>query len=651
MTTICNRLHVIILLTFTLFLFCTSQTFSQKHAMTWEEMLKFKALRSPSISYDGKWVACSEEPDRGDPRAIIKSTELDSVYYVQRGVRPQFSKNNAWVALTIQPKKMETENLEKGKDAPKTGMVLLSTVNGSQISFDNIEKYVISNDSRWIAYKVFAEGKIDPKEKKIIGSDLILRHLESGSELTFPYTSEFAFDSTGEFLTFVTAEPKGEKNSISVLALKMGNMLPVKVQAKAGANFTCPNWSHISKNLAYIYSDKTRNDEPDSCSLYIWNASTKELSKVLSAESWTPGWFMPFKNKLQWSNDGKRLFYGIKPLCDSSLADDKIKFNDSTFFDLSTILKKTESDIWHWNDPRIKPNQKNWWKNNKDSNYLVLYNLETRKHIQLGDSICPDVDIPFSLVYASGTSNIPYLKNLTWDGDYRDLYCINISDGTKKLVRKKLSDHYYISPNGNYIAYFFDKHWYLYNCKLDTTYNYTQYINYPLWDEDNDVPDNPPSYGFGGWLENDEAFFVYDRYDIWKVYITGDCINITAADGRKNKISFHFKKIDPEKRYYTKKEEVLLESVYEKTKEISVSVCNTEILGTDTYLHDAKEYTLISKAKNAQKYLYSRQAHDEFPDLWVADSLFKQPKKITNFNDQLKEMFVGKNRINRLGEL
>jgi hypothetical protein len=38
-----------------------------------------------------------------------------------------------------------------------------------------------------------------------------------------------------------------------------------------------------------------------------------------------------------------------------------------------------------------------------------------------------------------------------------------------------------------------------------------------VWDELNDVPDLPGSYPAVGWLKDDRAFLVSDKYDYWSL--------------------------------------------------------------------------------------------------------------------------------------
>ncbi len=50
--------------------------------------------------------------------------------------------------------------------------------------------------------------------------------------------------------------------------------------------------------------------------------------------------------------------------------------------------------------------------------------------------------------------------------------------------------------------------------------------------------------GIAGWLPNDDAFLVYDEYDVWQIdpSVKSNSINITNSYGRKQHISFRLVK-------------------------------------------------------------------------------------------------------------
>jgi hypothetical protein len=102
-----------------------------------------------------------------------------------------------------------------------------------------------------------------------------------------------------------------------------------------------------------------------------------------------------------------------------------------------------------------------------------------------------------------------------------------------------------------------------YNVATGITKNVTAAIKVPLYDTENDVPDNPSAAGFTGWIVNDKYILVNDEFDIWKVDPDGNDLpkNITNGFGRKTKNTFNYVNTDVEKRFIEAEENILLRSL------------------------------------------------------------------------------------------
>jgi dipeptidyl aminopeptidase/acylaminoacyl peptidase len=72
----------------------------------------------------------------------------------------------------------------------------------------------------------------------------------------------------------------------------------------------------------------------------------------------------------------------------------------------------------------------------------------------------------------------------------------------------------------------------------------------PLYDEEDDHPDDPPPHGLMGWLDGDAAVYVYDKFDIWKCDPTGakapECV--TRGIGRRHQLTFRTARLEGEER-------------------------------------------------------------------------------------------------------
>jgi len=643
---ICSLLLLIFLISFSS-IYLPAQP---KKPLTVQDMMKFKQIRNPIISADGKWIAYNAQPDRGDGKVNIHPVKGKKVLTIDRGEKPAFSHDSKWLASFVKPAFVELE--KKAKDKPKPGMALLNTSSGETVQFEAVQNFQFSEDSKWLAIHYFKkEKKPDStqqiknkknKEKKNIGTDLLLHNLESGKEIEFPFVRSFSFDSTAYYFVFVAADTSGKENGIYYIDLKQNNPAEKKVITQ-GENSDYGNLSWNNKGKLAFTSAEHNNEKVTPASLWTWDGPKAIASEIIKTGETPEGWLVPMKNQLSWSKDGNRLFFGLKPdteaLEDTTQKDEK---EEADIYDIEALLKKKEVDVWHWNDPWIVPHQKKMWSRLKDRTYQAVYHFESSKLIQLADENMPIIRLNENSDFALGLSDVPYRKDITWEGSFNDIYLVNLKNGVRKKIISRLNRNPFISPNAHFVLYYKDKNWHLYDCMKETTRNLTIDLNVPFYNEDHDYPSPVPGYGIGGWIENDEAILIYDKYDIWQFPAgAGSAFNLTNSEGRNKNITFRIQNLDPEQRFFKDKEELLLLSYHNLKKNNGFYTCKVGKTGITKIIEEDKLYKIKSKSRDSDLIMYTRESYTEFPDLWVTDTKFKSPRKITNVNPQVKEFAWG----------
>lgn len=618
------------------FFFFLSNTFllAEKQKFTFQDAMKFPRIQHQSISDDGKWVGYSLVPERGDPVSFVVSTEDTTKFKFERTRNPVFSPNSEWVILRLLPKAIDMENAEK--DKPAEGLLLFNLVNKTKFTFEKTKSFVFSEDSRWLAIH-FKEKDDKSKDtgRREIGTMLTLFDLASKNQVDLQYVTEFSFDTLSQYFAYVVSEPDGKKNGLYVMYLKGEFSLPIKADVDSGVVISTLSWNKARRALSYVKSFEIKNTKIDSAMICYMPMELLVPQVIVDFTQLPNDWYIPRKNRLRWTEDGQRLFFGIKPKMDTSIAKDKIKFNDTNFYDVKTILKKADYTLWHWNDPKVKTHEKTWWEKNKDRTFWCVYHINTKKFFQLADFSLPSVDFVDNETYTVGYDPNPYTKEATWEGEYFDLYLVNLNTGEKKLVAKKLNERAHISPQGKYLVFYKDKNWHLYDPKLDTLVNLTGKMKYAFYDEDYDMPSPPPSYGFGGWFENDNAFLLYDKYDIWKFFSDNyGYVCQTVVFGRDLKQTYRIIELDKNKKFYRNSDTVLISAYYNDKKYTSIYLLEFKILGPLALLEEPKNFKIIQKAKNADKILFSRESYDEFPDLWVGNFALSSYKRLTNHSEE-----------------
>jgi len=637
-----------------------------KKILTFQDIMRFKEIRNPVLSEDGKLAAYATLPGRGDGEALVHDLKTGTSFHVQRGSRPVISNNSRWVVMSVLAEALELAKAKK--DKPKQGMAVLDVGDGKILKYLDVQRFSLSKDGKWLAFLYYKEkkkpekGKDDklgkeaeekPEEKNEdkkgeVGTKFVLRQLETGDEQEVDHVLDFAFDDPSNYLAFTVGSPEGKENGLYCVDLKDGDLSRIPVEKNKDAEFGNLAWLKEGSNLAYLLASGEKTDHLESLfSLWIWDGRLKKSSQQISVKSVPEGWMIPGKNRmLEWDKSGKRLFLGLKPTDMREKKEDSSKNGEEEkidLFDSEQILSKRGVDVWHWNDPLINSQQKINWPRLKKQTYLAAVDTKTGSLVQLADKTMPLVRFNKNPDVALGLSDVPYRKEVTWDGQYSDVYTVDLSTGIRKKILSHLGEAPYLSPGGKYILYYKEKHWNLYDIKSEMRINLTESLDVPFFNEDHDSPSAVPGYRLGGWVRDDRFVLIYDKYDIWKFDTkTGFPVNLTDGAGRKSQRTFRILKTDTESPFFEAEQALLLSSYHHNEKHFGFYGASINKKGVRPFLEGKKKFRFLAKAKKADVVLYTRESFQEFPDLWVSGLKFEERNKISNVNPQIPDYAWGK---------
>jgi dipeptidyl aminopeptidase/acylaminoacyl peptidase len=680
-------ISIILILSFLSLTGLTAQTAvdgeTAKRPLTLRDIMKFKRIHDPQISDDGMWVVYNAQPDRGNGEVTVYYTaDLTKPFkQIPRGKKPGISKDGKWIAALIAPDAVELEKAgnnnknkkKNGKEKPKTGLALLDTDSGEITTFDKVKAFAFSENSQWLVMtgypakdEIEETGETDNTETKKKKKEdkwaqraysLVLRHIPTATDIRIERVIYYGLDPSNRYLGYSIYDADDGGNGLFVRDLQKPGAPVKKIHTEPEAMYTNLAWSKTKSRLAFLFHRKKKKKVQTgfSSGLSVWDGIRKKRFSAVTKEQIPKGWMTPAENKLQWTEDGERLFFGFKPYYEyiQTLVEEKENHKElstADLFNIDQILEKRKVDVWHWKDPKIIPHQKKQWEKFRKQIYLAVYHFRSNQFIPLCDKVMPDLQIPWNPQVALGTSNRPYLREVTWDGRYRDVFISHLNTGFRKKI---LTRHQYdvsLSPGGRFAVYYKDKHWYLYNVRLKYARRLTGDIKTPFFNEDHDYPMDVPSYGIAGWTENDRSVIIYDKYDIWEFFAGSDknkfaCL--TKGMGRENKLVFRIKKTDPDEKFFKKNQKCLLTaySDMEKYTAFYSLTLNKNNGGPEKLLEEKKTFTFLKKAKNADKYIYTRESFQEFPDIWISGFDFTAPRKVTDVNPQRKDFLWGTSEL------
>lgn len=617
---------------------------AQKKYLSNDDAMKLRRMAGRVFSENGNYFAYYTMPDRGNLEGCLYSVLKDTTYRIPNGKSPSFNQSADWAFFEIAPTGVESE--KTGDKKPKNGLAIVKTETGEATFLKNVGKYIPTNDGQWLAYSSIASKPEKPDEKKKsrpVGNTIFLRNLASEGEIEISNVSQFEFDSTSTYFVFVREDKTAENNGLFYINLKGGFAAPMKVEADTNCHIANLCWNNKKNLLAYTAGRERFDGAPDTLALKLWYPETKRTEIIVDSTKMRPNLRIPQANELRWTKDGERLFFGTKLKSDTSEFFPDITYNDSNYYNIDTILTQTTLDMWHVKDPRIKTYQHVWWDKNKDNTFTAVFDLLNMQYVQLADTNLPDVMFAENADYTIGSTDLPYLYKSTWDIGCADIYKVNIHSGEKTLVAENVYSNPTLSPLGNYTAYYKERQWYLHNNKLGETICLTDKANVTFYDDKDDHPGIPSEFGAGGWLDNDEGLMLYDRYDIWLFNTSNPQapLNLTDAAGRRTNNTYRVIRTNSEKPSFARNEVIYLTQFDNKAKTRGIAEMDLSILGATSIIMEENDIRFVGKAKNAEKYLFSKESYDIFPDVWLTDADFVAPKQITNVNPTMHDYLWG----------
>ncbi len=640
--------------------------------LDFQDLMKVRQAQAPSISPDGRWVALAAVPDRGDGEVLVHAVDGSATHTVPRGADPVLSADGTWVAMRLEPTFEARETAARGR-APRPGAALLATSSGEVTRWEEIQRFAFSADGRWLArlsHPPLEEGSgaageggegggEEGRTRKSPGTLLTLRELASGSETEVPDVKSFAFDEDGRWLALAVATLQGEGDGLFLRALEAGaSLTPLDTRAFAAVGTL--TWWGEGPRLAWVMAEEDEGGEPGPGTLSYWDGG--EVRTALGPGDLPPGWILPTQTRIQWSRDGERLFYGTRPrnhaeaeraaIAGKAPGGEEAPFDP---FDFDAILGGRTVEVWHTDDPSIIPNQEKSWSREQSRTFMGVYHRSSHRAVQLGDTLVQLQGLPENPRWALASSSAPYGKESTWTGGAEDLYLVALDSGERTLVAKGYQgggsgatgwvgasapalSH---SPGGRYVVWFQDDQWHLFDGRSGTARTLTEGMDVSFWDEDHDTPNPRGGHGVGGWLEGDEAVLIHDRYDVWQFPTEGGVpLNLTRGEGRSRGLILRALRVDPDQVAYAPGGPIPLAGFDEEDKSFGFFRTRAGGGGLETLLDEEKRFSLVAKAADADRVLFTREDYDEFPDLWVGDLDFGNRRKVTDVNPGLLDRFA-----------
>jgi dipeptidyl aminopeptidase/acylaminoacyl peptidase len=619
-------------------------TYSQKPAIDQAVIDQWKTIQNPQISNDGNWATYQLKPNDGDPSLVVNNLNQRKEQIFPRSKSAKISADNRYIAFITTPHRDSLNALKrsgvKKDELPEDTLGILNLATGDLYQTPDVKNHLLSQKwEGWMAYQLnpapkdtaIADSIKIKKESKTNGSKLIIRNLRTAQEDTIGYVDAYKAAEEGpRFILSSTGDDSTFQAGVYLYDCPAATLTPL---LQGEGKYQQITLNEAGTRAAFLAFRDTLIPDAVPYGLYYWQDGMKEARLIAdSTLALLPDqWLLSEHFNLSFSEDFSKLSFGIAP---------------PPIIKDTTLLKEdiVNVEVWTYTDARLYTHEEARLEEEKKKAYTCIYHIDEDRIVQLGSPAIPKVVLgdEGNAKYALGYDDTPYLQLVSWEGfPYcRDIYLIDTENGKAELIKKKVCGNPNISPKGKYLYWYSspDSSWFAYSIPQKKLQALATKLDVAFYDELNDRPMHPSPYGIAGWTTDDDFIMIYDRYDIWLVDPLNNLAHNNLTKGRAQKTTYRYIKLDPEQRSIEEVEPMLLHTFDEGDKSAGYVWFNIHTGIKEQVQEGAYSYTKrVIKAKDANKYLFTRESFIQFPDLLFSSDNLSTYKQISIANPQQEQ--------------
>ena len=655
--------------------FIVFPAFSQKKPLDHTVYDSWQSIGEKSISSNGRLVAYAINPQEGDGVLILQQSDGKKLLEVPRGYLAKFTGDSRYLIFKIKPTFKQTRDAKikkrKPDEMPKDTLGIIETASQKFEKIARVKTYKLpEKNSQWLAYSLEKPLTDIQKQRRELdslsriksianiidsltriadslrnklaevqtlglatlqpnnpspearpdsiadeGTDLVVRELETGKEHMFKLVNNYLFSKYGN--TLVVRTTKQSRNPLAKTFVLKENLSTGKVDTLL-RNFNDARSFELDEKgeqLAFVVErDSMKKESQKFYKLYYFKNVD---SAVQLADRFTKGipakWGVSEFANIAFSKSGNRLFFGTAPILpsrDTSLPE----------------FERVSVDIWNYKDEDIMPAQLKFSDSLSRRNYLARYDFDKREVIQLGSERFNRIAITMEgdgdLFYAATDSGKRVERQ--WQGyTLTDVYAINPISGNEKIVSRNWKGNIFPSYTGKYLLLYNEpkRKYFIYDSRKSQVTPIAADIRYPLYDEENDEPDDPRAYGIVKWMQNDKYVLLYDKYDVWKVDPEGSEKPTKLTNGRSTATSYRYINVmGADEKFIMPDQQLVFRTFNEKNKNSGISVLGN--ISRDVLLRFSGPSGIspasIAKADKNNTLIFSKESFTSSPDLYAA---------------------------------
>lgn len=653
---------------------CTAAALSQdKPAITAADYERFESLGGMSISNNGKWFATSIRRGDGDTEIQLRSSAEGSgegeVMAYASGL--QFSDDSSWAAYRVGTSAKEREAARKSGAATTSKIAVRQLASGESTEIEGPSSFGFSPDSQYLVMRFpsspaggaspasgrrgAGRGRRGPvrgaanQVSRGPASTIVVRNLASGIDSSFGNVSQYSWLPSGHMLAMLVSTDSKVGNGVRLYDPAEARLFSLH---SSGEIYSSLSPREETNDLAVLVTRSMEGYEDNSQAILTWRnlGSDRASHEPFLYDPTTAENFPEDKRitgSLRWTDSGNSVVVTLDSW-EKKQAEDETpgrgrrgRTQGRSEADKSSDENKSNVEIWNAKDAQIYPAQARRGADQNRPETAVVH-LETESIALIENGEFEQVRLLPGQVTAIGLDETPYEFEAMFGRGRRDVISIDVATGEQAEIAKGIIRAPSNSPSGRYLLYMSKHQYFIHDLESGATTNLTADLieSFVNLENDHPVPEQP-GYGVAGWLEDDRAVIVYDKYDLWRFDSDGSSAT-RLSDGRERGLIMRLIRMGNDKHLDLDKANYL--SLSDPITKAS-GYGRLEADGTSELILLDKAVGGLTKAKEAEVYGFSIGAYDDSPDYFVGGPQLADAEQLTETNPFQDDYAWGRSEI------
>ena len=637
----------------------TGAAAQDKPALGADDYDQWESLGQATLSPDGLWLAVVVRRVDESSELRVHRTDSDSVVVVSEGSRPEFGADGGWLAFAIGVSPDERDNLRESGESVRNGVGLLDPRTGEREDIDAVQSFSFSDDGRYLALRRY--GSPDSEN---VGVDALVRDLDGGEAMSFGNVSGLAWQEGGNLLAMTLDAADRVGNGVRLYDPETGRIRSLDADEATYRELT---WREEAPDLAVL---KTFEDEAHEDTAHValaWRGLDSDSPAAFALDPREPselpaGMRIVEHRTPVWSDDGATVFLGLQDRIPSETGEDDAPEDpadgdgdaeddgeDGQEDEKEDEAEDEEEDagveIWHSLDVDPVPQQRVREDQLRRENDIGAWDLAAGGFLLLGGDHADRAEIAEGGRHVLARDETPHDVDAMFRQQFHDLYAVDARSGSRALVRERVTIDMGGSPGGRYAVWFEGEDYWTHDLATGETRNVTAGLGGTFVDLDRTPTREQMSpFGIAGWLEDDAAMLVNDRFDVWEVNPDGSGGRRLTA-GAEESIRHRLVRLDREADAFDPDEPLHYSTYGEWTKKAGFSRAVRGEPPEVMIWADASFGGGLLKAEDADIYAFRRERFEDSPDYFVAGPDLDDARQVTRTNPFQEDYTWGRTQL------